>query len=56
MGLFKKEYMVTYKRYGFTTFENTIFVKARNLSHLQSILEKRERPWDVEIISVTEVR
>jgi hypothetical protein len=56
MGLFKKEYVVTYKRYGCITFTNTIFIKARNLSHLQSILEKRERPWDVEIISVTEVK
>lgn len=56
MGLFKKEYVVTYKRYGFMTFKNTIFIKARNLAHLQSILEKREKPWDIEIISVSEVR
>jgi hypothetical protein len=56
MGLFKKEYIVTYKRYGFITFENTVYVKARSLSHLQSSLDKRETPWDVEIISVTEVK
>ena len=56
MGLFKKEYLVTYKRYGFSIFENTIYVKARNLAHLQSILEKKEKPWDVEIISVSEVK
>ena len=56
MGLFKKEYKVTYKRYCYITTTHTTYIKARGISHIQKIIERKEAPWDVQLILVEEVK
>ena len=56
MGLFKREYKVTYKRYGYIITTLTTYIKARSISHIQKIIERKEAPWDVQLISVEEVK
>ena len=48
-------YQVTYKRFGFSTTTLTVFIRAKDYVDIQEQLEKKEHPWDVQIVSLKEM-
>jgi len=58
MGLFSKHtYRIVYSLCGLTSaYRNIVtFIRARSMGHAAKILDKREEPWNVNIISIERV-
>lgn len=51
----KAIYQVTYKRFGFSTAFLTVFIEAKDYIDIQKQLEKREFPFDIQIVSLKEM-